>query len=404
MTTPRAHTTDDDNRVDAFVWEVVAVAFRSLDQVNGSAPPEITLRILKIAEEFGEAVQAWIGVTGQNPRKGITHTRRHVADELGDVAITALVAASSMGFDPRRVLADTAAKVATRFGILGTRPGTDSPPQVTCGANDPDGQVDAFIWAWVSADFRSLDGKTGSEQDEITLRLLKIGEEFGEAAQAWIGLTGQNPRKGITHTRQQVAAELGDVAFGALVTAASMGFDPRQVLLDTAAKVAARFGIRSPADTELNQPAPAAALSGIDRAGPAAPPAGVPVAGDLFTSLLEIADAQTRRFPEHNGPFARVARLAEETGELAQQVNHAEGTGVKNAKHGPFDPANLAAEIADVLQAAAGIAAHYDITGMVRAAVGARHARYRDRGLLPAPAVSTASALAEPDLAGPVAG
>ncbi|WP_147268435.1 MazG-like family protein [Spongiactinospora rosea] len=34
--------------------------------------------ILKIAEEFGEAVQAYIGITGQNPRKGVYGTREDV--------------------------------------------------------------------------------------------------------------------------------------------------------------------------------------------------------------------------------------------------------------------------------------------------------------------------------------
>lgn len=386
MSTPPAQVTDaEDRRIDAFIWEVVAVAFRSLDQVNGSDPAEITLRVLKIAEEYGEAVQAWIGVTGQNPRKGITHTRQHVADELGDIAITALVAASSLGFDPRQVLADTAGKVSARFGIPASRSSAANAHHPSPGASAEDGRADAFIWKWVSADFRTLDGRAGSEQDEITLRLLKIAEEFGEAAAAWIGVTGQNPRKGVTHTRQQVADELGDVAFGALVTAACMGLDPRQVLLGTATKVAARFGIPGPGSAvAATPPVSPVAPAGGDGAGATAMRIGdVSAAEDLFSQLVEIADAQTRRFPRHNGPFARVARLAEETGEVAQQVNHAEDTGVKTDKYGPFDPGKLAAEIADVLQAAVGIAAHYNITDLVQAAVVARHARYGDRGLLP---------------------
>lgn len=49
-------------------------------------------RISKVAEELGEAIAAFIGVTGQNPRKGITHTPDQVVEELADVALTALVA------------------------------------------------------------------------------------------------------------------------------------------------------------------------------------------------------------------------------------------------------------------------------------------------------------------------
>jgi NTP pyrophosphatase (non-canonical NTP hydrolase) len=52
--------------------------------------------IMKIAEEFGEAVQAYIGVTGQNPRKGIYATRDDVQKELADVIVTAGIAMIGM--------------------------------------------------------------------------------------------------------------------------------------------------------------------------------------------------------------------------------------------------------------------------------------------------------------------
>lgn len=48
------------------------------------------MRLLKVAEEYGEMVEAYIGWTGQNPRKGVTHTRQDVVCEALDVAITAL--------------------------------------------------------------------------------------------------------------------------------------------------------------------------------------------------------------------------------------------------------------------------------------------------------------------------
>lgn len=49
-------------------------------------------RLAKVAEEGGEVVSAYIGVTGQNPRKGNTHTQEDVEKELLDVALTALAA------------------------------------------------------------------------------------------------------------------------------------------------------------------------------------------------------------------------------------------------------------------------------------------------------------------------
>jgi phosphoribosyl-ATP pyrophosphohydrolase len=86
-----------------------------LDEHNGADRAELASRILKIGEEFGETVAAWIGATGQNPRTGITHTYQDVANELGDVAFTALVAIESLGHDPAHVLAACAARVTDRI-------------------------------------------------------------------------------------------------------------------------------------------------------------------------------------------------------------------------------------------------------------------------------------------------
>jgi NTP pyrophosphatase (non-canonical NTP hydrolase) len=74
----------------------------------------ISLQLLKISEEAGEAARAWIGVLGQNPRKGVTHVRTDVAAELADVVMTALVAIESLGYDPEEVLTACAEKVLGR--------------------------------------------------------------------------------------------------------------------------------------------------------------------------------------------------------------------------------------------------------------------------------------------------
>ncbi|WP_250008478.1 MazG-like family protein [Actinoplanes sp. M2I2] len=97
------------------VWDGVLEARRWLDGVNGTAPLEVTCRILKVTEEAGEAAQAWIGLLGQNPRKGVTHSREEVAAELADVAFTAMVAIASLGIDPRGALEACAGKVRVRL-------------------------------------------------------------------------------------------------------------------------------------------------------------------------------------------------------------------------------------------------------------------------------------------------
>lgn len=48
-------------------------------------------RLSKIGEELGEAIQAFIGATGQNPRKGIVNSEDDVDEELVDVMLTALL-------------------------------------------------------------------------------------------------------------------------------------------------------------------------------------------------------------------------------------------------------------------------------------------------------------------------
>jgi hypothetical protein len=59
---------------------------------NGPSPHEDAMRVMKCGEEFGEAVAAYIGMTGQNPRKGVTHTLDDLLLELADVALSALCA------------------------------------------------------------------------------------------------------------------------------------------------------------------------------------------------------------------------------------------------------------------------------------------------------------------------
>ncbi len=49
-------------------------------------------RIAKIQEEAGEVVNAFIGVTGQNPRKGTHGSMDDVLSELADVVATAIIA------------------------------------------------------------------------------------------------------------------------------------------------------------------------------------------------------------------------------------------------------------------------------------------------------------------------
>lgn len=58
------------------------------------------------------------------------------------------------------------------------------------------------LWTWLDEN-RPIGG-----QETMLLRMLKLSEEVAEAV---IGVTGQNPRKGVSHTWEDVQGELCDV-------------------------------------------------------------------------------------------------------------------------------------------------------------------------------------------------
>jgi NTP pyrophosphatase (non-canonical NTP hydrolase) len=101
--------------VDAEILRAVRAAVAWLDAHQGIGPEQQTIRMLKLVEEAGEAARAWIGVIGQNPRRGVTHTVDDVAAELADTALTALVAIESLGLDSGQAMADCVAKVLARL-------------------------------------------------------------------------------------------------------------------------------------------------------------------------------------------------------------------------------------------------------------------------------------------------
>ncbi|MET8446364.1 MazG-like family protein [Streptomyces sp. NPDC005209] len=93
--------------------------------------------------------------------------------------------------------------------------------------------IDA-LWAWLDAD-QPIGGAEG-----MLLRMLKLSEEVGEVAEAVIGATGQNPRKGVTHTWDDVQAELCDVVITALVALRTLTPDTREVFARHLARMTGR--------------------------------------------------------------------------------------------------------------------------------------------------------------------
>jgi NTP pyrophosphatase (non-canonical NTP hydrolase) len=85
------------------------------------------------------------------------------------------------------------------------------------------------------------DSSTLAPETEKLLRIMKLTEEVGEVTQAVTGTLGQNPRKGVTHTWEDVQAELCDVIFTAMLTTlTTLTPDARETFNGHLARVASR--------------------------------------------------------------------------------------------------------------------------------------------------------------------
>ncbi|MFD7981360.1 MazG-like family protein [Streptomyces sp. NPDC059071] len=122
-TSARARTTETtDAHADAAAdaaaqdpWPTIARLHTWLTaHQNLPRSEEILLRVLKLSEEVGEAAQAVIGATGQNPRKGTSHTWQDVEAELCDVIITAMVALRTLTPEAAEIFARHVGRVAAR--------------------------------------------------------------------------------------------------------------------------------------------------------------------------------------------------------------------------------------------------------------------------------------------------
>jgi NTP pyrophosphatase (non-canonical NTP hydrolase) len=99
----------------------VAALVAWFDSVNPRTPHESAMRIMKIGEEFGEVAEAYAGMYGQNPRKGVTHTLDDVCSELCDVIVTAMVALATVAGDADKAAEVIDAHLSARFERLVAR-------------------------------------------------------------------------------------------------------------------------------------------------------------------------------------------------------------------------------------------------------------------------------------------
>jgi NTP pyrophosphatase (non-canonical NTP hydrolase) len=103
---------------------------------------------------------------------------------------------------------------------------------------------------------------------------------------------------------------------------------------------------------------------------------------DTLEKLYASCRALNRRFPDGNEPFHIMTCLLEEGGELAEQINHFEGKGVKREKLGDPNREHLTKEVLDVLRAALRIAMYYGIEQELAAMIEEKYQRAKEEGLI----------------------
>ena len=102
----------------------------------------------------------------------------------------------------------------------------------------------------------------------------------------------------------------------------------------------------------------------------------------MMDKLYKVAQGLNAKFPDGNDPFMIVTRLAEECGEVAAEVNHLEGKGVKLEKLGAPEGKKLAKELQDVMRAVLHLALYYDLQAELAASIDEYYRRVVSEGLV----------------------
>ncbi|GAA1193983.1 NTP pyrophosphatase (non-canonical NTP hydrolase) [Kitasatospora gansuensis] len=77
-------------------------------------------------------------------------------------------------------------------------------------------------------------------EQQWLVQVVKLQEECGEVAEAAIGALGENPRKGFSHSWDDVRSEACDVIVTGMVLLARMGGDPEWFFREHLRTLAAR--------------------------------------------------------------------------------------------------------------------------------------------------------------------
>lgn len=98
--------------------------------------------------------------------------------------------------------------------------------------------------------------------------------------------------------------------------------------------------------------------------------------------IYEIALAHNIKYPDNNSPYHIMTRIAEEVGELAEQVNHFEGSGIKRQKHGEPNKSHLAEEMWHVIKCIYQLCEYYGVKKEMLNSIHEKISEYKKQGLI----------------------
>ena len=98
--------------------------------------------------------------------------------------------------------------------------------------------------------------------------------------------------------------------------------------------------------------------------------------------LYQLAKGYTNRFPDGNTPYQIAARILEECGEVASEINHFEKSGIKMQKHGEPSKQHMADEIKQAVNALIQLAVYYNVENELEASIDRSLKKMQDEGLL----------------------
>ena len=98
--------------------------------------------------------------------------------------------------------------------------------------------------------------------------------------------------------------------------------------------------------------------------------------------LYQLAKGYTNRFPDGNTPYQIAARILEECGEVASEINHFENSGIKMRKHGEPSKQHMADEIKQAVNALIQLAVYYNVEEELEASIDRSLKKMQDEGLL----------------------